>query len=1633
MDTEGEDGFFFEGSDRPEKTNKSVNEGNPLDAVARAWDPSNHQQVDVTLEMISDILMPYLPGFTLDSKAETFKKKVKEFNMEKFQLSKLSLMDVLKVGQEDLRRIIPQRIEEVPWCFLQKLMALNSSARNTRLNQSLDTRLGSQQDDDMDFLDDMNNSSSVHPLDVLCILLHCSDSFLQQELVTKMSMCQFALPLLLPTADGSGNTFMLWSMREIVKRWRPQSMIDSKGCREDNLVNIPLPVFSFVRLGQCNLSKSRILNGVLSSAHRHHDFFVHQNMDGANILREVSDGILEIAWFFPGGQENLDIFSDPIAVTNLRGDIESNWEQFSFLTKVSTAVFIFIENIDETQYRLLANVEETNTNYFIIIAPQSRCITGETQTFVKMLYPILKINRKHVFVKNICVNDAELVKKLQSIIADVIKSCTYYITLEEMSHIAEDLGIPVDESSEEHQNTRKLTLDITKNIKDVVRYKNETMRLQGDLCRQLAKTEKEMCRMKGLGNSNAEDYKIKLTKKCSDLHKQQRELGLAEEIVRFITAIKDLTRVEKRYFLKWMKLNLDCISRKHMSSIQAEYKQHRYNSSANADKLKDVDQILLNSSLGIEHFIREVGQIYEAQCSVANNCIGHETALNQIPGTAADLLLDGFPLELIDGDASNIPLQWITDVLTELDKKTGGQCRMRVITVLGVQSTGKSTLLNTMFGLQFPVASGRCTRGAFMNLIKVKKNFKEELGCDFLMVIDTEGLKAPELTSLDDSFEHDNELATLVTGLSDITIVNTAMENTVEMKDILQIVVHAFLRMKEVGKKPNCQFVHQNVSDVSAHDKNMRDRQKLLEQLDEMTRIASRMEENDNVTKFSDVMEYDPEEHSWYVPGLWHGVPPMASVNTGYSESIFELKKHLFETLKKQQLSRKSQRITDFIKWLKSLWNAVKYEHFIFSFRNSLVAEAYNQLAMKYSELEWKFHKTMYKWMIETENEISNQSGSELDTEIWTRIKDDMQQTLQAEERDMLGDLEKHFDSGNKYAHLVERYKEDFLKSVLTLRNEMEENLKIKCEEAIRIQRGKHEIQFVQNSYLKIIEEKAAGLLDNYKNIKCQLSNEELESEFENIWNKTLPGLQMSSLKKHDVSREMVEQLRKDMRHKAGYINKKLNEIQSVDDHGQDGLSLDKKYVQPRYYESMPEESLTEYWEKVNDLVASLKDQCCRHVAEQVNTMKDYHQTYSQELLNTITERLNQDDIKALHLTALFELDLKLQLLGQAAPLFQEKHDVFFQENNTRLCLDSLKPQYFAMFKNVYQEKDESQLRAQRFCEACLKPSITDYVYKNLGGEIVNDILTSGDSIQYSSRTFFQYTLLKELLENSDFTQYIKYNNHYETFVKTWIIKYIIDKYKESTSLETIKSNILVSIMRKIRQVLRDPKVRESSSLSQCLKTFCSMLKKDLVIAQNEMKVVIFQNNASPVQFSADIEMFLLGVEIQITTEMKHFTINHILSKASVKPQEELFKKVFGCGKQCPFCKVPCEAGAVNHKEHFASVHRPQGLGTYRCKESQVLSHSICSTDVVGNATFINSDTEWKPCLFKEYRKLYPDWSIQPDTTIGASDYWKFVFNMYNKKFSDYYNAKPAELPEEWSQITQEQALQNLKESFNMR
>ena len=184
----------------------------------------------------------------------------------------------------------------LPYLVLQKIMLCDSRSRTCLLfvhaqsaeskskikdilidNTGNDDDDGSNNndDDDDDDDDDDNDDSSdsededennISPMDVILALLHCSDNFLQQDLLCKLSLCQFAIPCLLPDHLNEPK-FLLFAMRSIIKAWKSlnNGKISYNECR---IVDYQTPFITFLKLGNLNVSKSVILNTVISDSSR---------------------------------------------------------------------------------------------------------------------------------------------------------------------------------------------------------------------------------------------------------------------------------------------------------------------------------------------------------------------------------------------------------------------------------------------------------------------------------------------------------------------------------------------------------------------------------------------------------------------------------------------------------------------------------------------------------------------------------------------------------------------------------------------------------------------------------------------------------------------------------------------------------------------------------------------------------------------------------------------------------------------------------------------------------------------------------------------------------------------------------------------------------------------------------------------------------------------------------------------------------------------------------------------------------------------------------------------------------------------------------------------------------------------
>ncbi|KAL0970230.1 hypothetical protein UPYG_G00239120 [Umbra pygmaea] len=1552
-----------------------------------------------------------------------------DLGMEQYLTEKLELSTVLRIDEKTVTDEPAESLSALPWTFLKRLMMVNVTARSvkcTPLSEPSCNVSFCNADLDIDGLIDSQDSDNlVNPLDIFAALFLCSDGFLQQEMVLKMSMCQFSVPLLLYNCDTKQCMFMLWAMRDIVKKFRPHSLADPRGFVEERIVLSEIPMVSFVRLGECTLSKSLILNKLLSNPQQYHDTFVHHDMECGDSPRRISDGLVEISWYLPSGKKNMDIFSEAVAVTNLRGDLSYFETQYSFLCQTSAAVFVFFDNLD-TNYKLLTS-QQTKAQMFLVGNPQSNSFNIEN---LKKTAAVLNLKKSNIILKTKQMNDADFVKNLRNTVSEVIKCSKSKMPLEQMAEIAHELGIKVDEDCQECQNAKQNADAITSNIHDTPQYKEKELPLQGKIWKMLARLEKEECRLRKAGDKPLETYKSDLQREKTHLREQQRSYDMSNAMTCFINAISS-TGTERSYFLKWMRMNLDNLSRKNLSSLREQYKEMSQNSSENKDEIARLDGQISNSSLGIEHFLREMGQLYESSVLLRENEESRQQ-LQNLPRLCAELLLDGFPLELVDGDASNIPLRWVSDVLHQLNVLVQPKSKILVVTVLGVQSTGKSTLLNTMFGVQFAVSSGRCTRGAFMLLIKVKEDFKKVLNCDFVMIIDTEGLKSPELAQLDDSYEHDNELATLVVGLSDVTIINIAMENSTEMKDILQIVVHAFLRMKEVGKKPKCQFVHQNVADVSAHDKNMRDRKMLLEQLNEMTQAAARMENKEENKSFTDVMEYNPETGNWYIPGLWHGNPPMSPVNAGYSESVYELKKNMIEVF--QNCESSGNNIMDFLQWTKSLWNAVKYENFIFSFRNSLVANAYIKLSIEFNKWEWSFRKAMHTCMTNAETRISNfgkiANKSQMG-DIWfffLNLKSEASMELSKWEKKLLQYLSKYYEQADGHVYLVERYREDFANSIKMIKREIENSVFGKLEAAVQIQQGMNNLDTIKKNHIAVMEKKVLKLLEDCRRNQCEVSEEVLDRDFEKVWRETVQDLSFKGLKKRDIVNLVFIQLRLNMTQKGSSVNEKLNTMRLID-HGTEPFKVTPKGFINKFVSVFYMDEQTRQIQVVAD---NLIEACKQFVNDKCQLQTDYNDIYIQEILQMIEEKLTA--IKHLGTSLTFELLIKLHICGFASRAFEEMHTRFICDNDPRLCLEQFKDKYLADFKDLFTGQDQCQKKAAEFANLCLQPAVKSYVASCMGMEIVDEMLTGQNAFQFSSRAFFQYSILKQLLSEFKISNYVKYTSDYESFVKNWILDEILKQFSEGNKIFELEDFKLKGIIRVITEAITKAQTNDNANIKEFIQEICKELGEKLVIPQDALEVTMMLNNSNQEQFAHWLKKCIEEMEQSVREEYRNTKdVSTKLAQMKIKPQNILFMRLFGCGKQCPFCKAPCEAGGVAHTDHFASIHRPQGLGWYRFERSKKLVTDICSSSVFSETEFRSNETNWECHPYKTYREIYTDWHIPADASIEASDYWKYVMASFNKEFAKEYNALPADIPPAWQFITCKQAKNSLKESFSIK
>jgi predicted GTPase len=129
------------------------------------------------------------------------------------------------------------------------------------------------------------------------------------------------------------------------------------------------------------------------------------------------------------------------------------------------------------------------------------------------------------------------------------------------------------------------------------------------------------------------------------------------------------------------------------------------------------------------------------------------------------------------------------------------------LSIIGPFSSGKSLILNTLFGTEYISGSGRCTRGVYGSLIDIKTGIKKS-NFKKILILDSEGTECKEAT--DDTF--DKRIIFYMLSVSHIVLICNKGEMKNDMERTIKLAADSIMKVREmIDQQPEVHIIMNDV------------------------------------------------------------------------------------------------------------------------------------------------------------------------------------------------------------------------------------------------------------------------------------------------------------------------------------------------------------------------------------------------------------------------------------------------------------------------------------------------------------------------------------------------------------------------------------------------------------------------------------------------------------------------------------------------------------------------------------------------------------------------------------------------------------------------------------------------------
>jgi len=413
--------------------------------------------------------------------------------MQKYP-QKITLKDALGIKHEvpNLRKC---NLTELPGVVLQKIMVCDETSRAYLVPafvkfvkvKNADSDSSDSSDSESADSDDADYDENVYPVDTVLALLHCSDNFLRQLLLQKLSLCQISVPMLLPDPIRDSVTLLLWALRSVENTWNGTDSNGEPFSVNHSIADYEGPIISFLKCGNLSKSKSKLLNGVIGKQ----DIFYHWDLEMQKCRKKITPGVVEACCYYPNHSD--DFSKIPIIFTNLRGSATNYKRQVNFIKTVSFMSFVLmtkksIESKDENVVKLLQMLNNSPGGVVIVLV--------DSKSYKKR--KLSELCCEHLKAIGIAEKTSAVIyKEIKEVIAHELQKNTdlSFISISKTVDAIRNLKIDIDEDDVDCRNAKHRVANIMMHASDDLA-KNTLFPLQApDIWHEWAKSNKERFRI----------------------------------------------------------------------------------------------------------------------------------------------------------------------------------------------------------------------------------------------------------------------------------------------------------------------------------------------------------------------------------------------------------------------------------------------------------------------------------------------------------------------------------------------------------------------------------------------------------------------------------------------------------------------------------------------------------------------------------------------------------------------------------------------------------------------------------------------------------------------------------------------------------------------------------------------------------------------------------------------------------------------------------------------------------------------------------------------------------------------------------------------------------------------------------